>query len=276
MYSLISEYVKAKKLSVRLSGVLNLVPKQNIYDRLELETERKSDSGWATSYADMVTLLLCFFILFFNIEKASNDTSPDTSEDILVSIGKSFGTQSKSKDSESYARGSKTNQGSVAKSNDHFPEGERADSAQWIHGISKKIEKMKFVRAQVGKRQLALQFADVEFFKRGSYLLTSAGTAEVLKVFNVLKEHKHKLLIEIIGHSDSVPVSRRASGKFDSNVELSTLRALSVFKFLETRGMSRENMVIAGYSDSLPIEGVDAKNTVSAYQRRVSFKIHQK
>lgn len=76
-------------------------------------------------------------------------------------------------------------------------------------------------------------------------------------------------ILRIDGHTDRVPVT---SGRFPSNWELSTARAVSVVRFLSSRGIPQKHMAAAGFSKFHPL---DAADTPQAYRknRRIEIKL---
>jgi chemotaxis protein MotB len=231
-------------------------------------------SSWAVSYADMVTLLLCFFIMFFNVDK--KDVPPAKKENMLLSISKQF--QKFTHNEKTSSQGSqkpestKTGGPSVAGGN----VGHSSDFVAVLDHL-KTIPNAKIIETQ---DNLELQLANVEFFAKGSTKLTSSGKSNVKLVYSVLKPYRDKVFIEIIGHSDSMPVSNKAAlmlkRKFSTNLELSTLRAMEVFVFMKGLGMVPGNIVISGYSDSKPIGADGFLSALDSIQRRVSFRIRIK
>ena len=75
--------------------------------------------------------------------------------------------------------------------------------------------------------------------------------------------------MRIDGHTDRVPVT---SGRYASNWELSTARAVSVVDFLARQGIAEDHMAAAGFSKFHPLDPAD---TPEAYRknRRIEIKL---
>jgi chemotaxis protein MotB len=74
--------------------------------------------------------------------------------------------------------------------------------------------------------------------------------------------------ILIMGHTDSVPTR---GGRFGSNLELSTYRALSVLYFMtDAGGLDPERLAAGGFGDRIPMYPNDTKEN-RAKNRRVEF-----
>lgn len=76
-------------------------------------------------------------------------------------------------------------------------------------------------------------------------------------------------VLRIDGHTDRRPIS---NAQFPSNWELSAARAISVAKYLVSKGISPNRLVPAGFGEFTPI---DAAETEEAFQRnrRIEFKL---
>jgi chemotaxis protein MotB len=236
--------------------------------------EIKTHSSWAVSYADTVTLLLCFFIMFFNVDpKKENSPKRDL---FLLSISDQFqklssprGTASQNSLSANDGRSQTPKE----------PVVERSLAAKFDKVFSQ-FGNFPNARVVGGSDSLGLEITNVEFFRKGSVKLTPEGLKNVEMVFKVIEPYTKMVVVEIIGHSDSVPVSSSlsANGKrnFTSNLELSTLRAMEVLGYFKRLGLSEENMVISGYSDTKLIEVDGVVLAANSNQRRVSFRIRLK
>jgi chemotaxis protein MotB len=112
-------------------------------------------------------------------------------------------------------------------------------------------------------------------FASGSAQLGQKGIRELTRLVPALKALAAKIppgidwILRIDGHTDRTPVT---SGKFASNWELSTARAVSVVRFLSSQGIPEEHMAAAGFSKFHPIDPAD---TPQAYRknRRIEIKL---
>jgi len=112
-------------------------------------------------------------------------------------------------------------------------------------------------------------------FSTGSAELGNAGMHHLSQLAVTLKELADKIppeinwILRIDGHTDRVPVT---SGRFSSNWELSTARAVSVVRFLSSQGIPETHMAAAGFSKFHPLDPTD---TPEAYRknRRIEIKL---
>ncbi len=112
-------------------------------------------------------------------------------------------------------------------------------------------------------------------FDSGSAALATAGRTELDKLAVTLRELATSIpqdvdwILRVDGHTDRVPIS---TGRFASNWELSTARAVAVVRFLIERGIPAPRLSAAGFGEHHPIDPAD---TSAAYQRnrRIELKL---
>ncbi len=112
-------------------------------------------------------------------------------------------------------------------------------------------------------------------FPSGNADLSDQGKQELDELAGVLKEIMPAIpadlqwILRIDGHTDRVPIN---SVRYSSNWELSTARAVSVVRYLGSRGIPEDRMAAAGFSKFHPI---DPAETIEAYRknRRIEIKL---
>ena len=112
-------------------------------------------------------------------------------------------------------------------------------------------------------------------FGSGSADLGQEGKQHLSKLAVILRQLSSQIpedlnwILRIDGHTDRVPIR---SGRFASNWELSSARALSVVRFLAAQGISEKRMAAAGFSKFHPL---DSAETPMAYRknRRIEIKL---
>lgn len=120
------------------------------------------------------------------------------------------------------------------------------------------------VKIRDGKMYLELPSAIL--FPSGRASLSEEGKDTLTEVAAVLAMIEDREF-QVAGHTDNVPIS---SGRFDSNWELSTERALSVVQFLQEMGVPSENLSAAGYGEHQPIADNSTQNG-RAQNRRIEI-----
>ncbi|MBK8013706.1 MAG: OmpA family protein [Deltaproteobacteria bacterium] len=106
------------------------------------------------------------------------------------------------------------------------------------------------------KGRINLKLPDDILFPSGSQQLKKEGREALVSVAEVLKEVPGREFL-IAGHTDNVPVKR--GGRFKSNWDLSTARAVEVVKLMISHGVEPEGLAAAGYGEFDPIAPNDSK-----------------
>jgi chemotaxis protein MotB len=116
--------------------------------------------------------------------------------------------------------------------------------------------------------KLTVNILDRVMFDSGEAMLKADGESVLRQIAAILAGHP-ELKIQVIGHTDNVPIRNR----FASNWELSTARALAAVHFLTERaGVDPRRVGAAGYGEYRPI----ADNSTPegrARNRRIAIRI---
>lgn len=224
------------------------VPKHLQIDRLSLDSSSHT-GGWIVSYADMMTIILTFFILLLSIS-----TIARTKYDLMVQA---------------------------------FT-GERAGNLMEVkEEIDKVIEEQNLggeITTKLNKDGLTIEFSNALLFKSGDADLKESGIKAFAPIQDHLKESletSYGLVVE--GYTDDVPIS---NAKFSSNWELSTGRAIHVMNRMVGAGVDARRVSVKGYANTRPATEVDvsdanvmealddkARAEVRAANRRVIIRI---
>ena len=139
-------------------------------------------------------------------------------------------------------------------------------------------------------RQILSQRADIRIvgdrfifqsevlFDKGSAALTDSGRAELDKLAGALKELERDIppdidwILRIDGHTDSDPIN---TPQFPSNWELSTARAISVVRYLMSKGIPAMRLAAAGFGEHHPIDPRDTEEA-KARNRRIELKLTER
>jgi chemotaxis protein MotB len=101
--------------------------------------------------------------------------------------------------------------------------------------------------------KLTVNIMDRVMFDSGEAVLKPDGEAVMRKIAEILQEHP-ELAIQVIGHTDNVPIRQKAQSRFASNWELSTARALAAVHFLTERaGVDPRRVGAVGYGEFRPV-----------------------
>ncbi len=206
-------------------------------------------SNWAISYGDMITLLLAFFVLFFNINpQQSNDFN------ILVNL-----LESEFNDV--------TDEQTIRVPSAVW--GVPTQSTQGEYAQISPLLKNKFESAiTVEKNRMIVEFPNVSFFTSSSYQLTKDGVSALERFAGIFKGFTGEMRLIVRGYTDNRPVKSKAHRYFKDNLELSALRAISALRVLESKGVPFKLMRIGGYGETDKSPDKSDKKIMS-YDRKV-------
>jgi chemotaxis protein MotB len=118
-------------------------------------------------------------------------------------------------------------------------------------------------------------FQSEVLFPSGQAQLSPEGLAAMDSLASAINQLKNDIpaeidwVLQVDGHTDSQPIN---TVEFPSNWELSTARALSVVRYLISRGVPANRLVAAGYGEYAPLDtGRDAESLKR--NRRIELKL---
>lgn len=225
--------------------------------------ENEGGGEWIVTYADMVTLLLTFFVMLLAI--STMDT--ERFEQVMSSIQYTLGAQVAPGGRLGRIDMHKTRQLNLSMPSGTENEPLLKDMRQMVK--KKNLDDAVDVVEQDGK--VILRVRGQALFPPGSVKVSPKAKPvldEIAKLVKGYPEYK----LDVGGHTDSRPVQ---GNKYDSNWELSALRATSVLRYLVAQGVDPRRMTATGYADTDPL----APNTSPANMarnRRVEFVLEKR
>jgi len=193
---------------------------------------RRDDNGWQLTLADMMTLILCFFVIIVSVAKV-DPTRYEAVSDILAEAMKGADAPSR--------RAADTAATPV--------------DAKQKNLFELQLELAKLIGRESGAATLKLRPDAVAidlkggvFFKLGSADLTGEALTILDKLAGPLTRAHYELTVE--GHSDNLPIK---SSQFPSNWELSSARASSVARYLIAQGFPKDSIRVMGLADTKPL-----------------------
>ena len=154
-------------------------------------------------------------------------------------------------------------------------EKETAMSAQAHKGLEEEMRaelESKDVTISQLQGKLTVNILDRVLFDSGEAVLKPAGEAVLQKIAGILALHP-ELKIHVIGHTDNVPIRAGSRGRFASNWELSTARALAAVRSLtEAAGVDPRRVGAVGYGEFRPVAD-NATPEGRAKNRRIAITI---
>jgi chemotaxis protein MotB len=203
------------------------------------------DSGgneWLATYGDLVTLLLCFFVLLYSMS-----TIDVQKFKTLVHSMQKIGLVSE-KGSIMPSTGD-----SIANMDSIIDKKQDESIYSQIEEVIKEKGLQKEVIVSNEKEGVLLRFNDEILFDSGKAVLKPTVKALMRQIGQILGQHNAHVKVE--GHTDNVPIK---NSKYADNWELSVARAMSVLKFFTQEVPVNEqlnpgNFEVSGYGEFHPV-----------------------
>ncbi|MDY0132887.1 MAG: flagellar motor protein MotB [Desulforegulaceae bacterium] len=224
--------------------------------------------AWMATFADLVTLLMCFFVLLF----AMSTIQEETFKELVQSLRSALGVQTIPE--------AGTREGLVmqsAKPDDSKPEKQAVDEMgamiqKEIQDIVTDVKELIMFNKLAGmvdvketEEGAVITISDLVLFKTGQAQITEDGLDILQKIAGVLKQFQYP--IEIAGHTDNIPID---TNEFPSNWELSSRRATEVVRYFIGKDLNPYSLSAAGYSSFCPVDTNDTEDG-RAKNRRVEI-----
>ena len=243
--------------------------------------------AWMTTFADLMALLMCFFVLLlsfaeldvikfkmisgslkwaFGVQKVVQADQSPADESAVAGEMSSGGMSSQPADSPAYGNEKQKNA-------DLQPElsPEIAAEVERIKKILDREVKEGKLEIEGGKSTITMRIQERKAFPSGS--------ADILEEFAPMLERIARVLdttegnIAVAGHTDSQPIN---TPRFRSNWELSTSRAVTVVHhILNMSSVTSDRVEVRGHGDSIPLVPNDSPEN-RAINRRVEIIVSQR
>jgi chemotaxis protein MotB len=217
---------------------------------------------WLLTYADLITLLLIFFIIMYSMSSINKVKF----DQLVQMLSQSFG-------------GSKSvvamyNNGVMEKT--FYPSQVRTKEQKSLYvktvsALQKEIQS-KDVRVTADKRGIVISLNSDFYFPSGSADLRDSATNVLSKLSTIFQALPNDIRVE--GHTDSIPIAPTSplAQRFPTNWELSSQRAVNVVRVFEKTGLEKGRVCASAFADTRPIK---PNGTLEgrAFNRRVEIVI---
>ena len=258
------------------------------------------EGGWINTFADLMNLLLCFFVLLFSMSTVDADKYEQIvasfSERINIfdgggsAVGEgafvSSGTSQKvtveqffNEFEENGSNPSQTEDSSELSEEKKYEQKKLEELKEKTEEIytevsemaaEKDVQDMINVNMDEKYQYVQISLNGAILFDSGSDEIKTSALGVLSKVGDILKVYDRHL-IKIEGHTDDVKIS---STKFPNNMWLSTARATRVFEyFKDQKKLNPKTLEATGLSEYHPVATNDTEKG-RAKNRRVEIKIY--
>ncbi len=256
------------------------------------EEEHENHERWLVSYADMVTLLMCLFIVLFAISQVDKAKFAALSAGLSASFGAPItalpgvtpegsvldALPSAVDVAAGIAPGQEASREEVDAAAEQAAVERAARVAVEAQGAYDNLDEVRrkiqaaldaagysgAARFEIDERGLVAHIvADQVLFDAERADLRPEGAVILDAIAPTLREVPNQLAVE--GHANHLPVT--AGGPWPSNWELSAFRATTVVRYLAGDGIPQERMSANGYSSTRPLVPETDPNAITVNRR---------
>ncbi len=223
--------------------------------------------AWVTTFADLVTLLMVFFILLFAMGTIEDEKWRQIKESLREALGTAQIPEAGTRQGLDVIQSQIQEEASI-KAIDEVG----AMVAKEIEEIASEVEEFVYKNKLAGQvevssdeRGAVITISDVVLFPPGSSGITPEGARVIRQIFALLKQFHYNVKIE--GHTDDTPIH---TDQYPSNWELSASRAARVARMFIQEGFSPNRLTIEGFAQYRPkVPNTNPKNR--AINRRIEI-----
>jgi chemotaxis protein MotB len=219
------------------------------------EEDKENHERWLITYADLITLLMVFFVVLYAMSMVDQKKYSELSQSLAIVFGQT-------------GRSGMLDGGRTV-----IPDNAVHKQKRNITNTREQIRRMLQSMGLEGKisvrdegRGIVLSVKDTVFFRPGSADLGSQAREVMSSLGKLLSPLPNSIRVE--GHTDNIPIR---NARYYSNWELSTDRAISVLHYLtQNTAISPERLSAAGYGEYKPLTSNDNESG-RAVNRRVDI-----
>ncbi|MCC6698056.1 MAG: OmpA family protein [Candidatus Hydrogenedentes bacterium] len=233
------------------------------------EEGHENDERWLLTYADLITLLMVFFVVMYSMSQTDAKKFKALAGALQAVFGAGGGSSSSVVPTSAQGAGSQSR---------GTPQDTRSTRKQRMERLRNSLEALvaqeglgNAVHFQTGPdfSKLVMELSDSLMFPVGSADLTEDAKRLLAPMGDVLSKSDH--LVHVEGHTDNMPIS---SQRFANNWELSAARAAQVIQFLiDVDKLPPERFSASGYAEFRPVAD-NSTEEGRARNRRVEFVIY--
>lgn len=197
------------------------------------EEQPQNTNSWITTYTDLMTLLLTFFVLLISMSVVD----PNRQRVALNSLVGAFGFKPGGHSVIGIKKGMNITVGAAPLQKEQV-DFERLRNITFRNGLQADV------KVQTEGEKIVISLNNKVLFDKDSTILSTAGKSYLDQLVPVLKHVPG--LVELRGYTDPTEVLF-SKNKLKKAAILSTKRALAVFKYLMKKGLFYKKMVAHGF-----------------------------
>ncbi len=207
---------------------------------IEPLADRPKTMGWMTTFNDLITLLMVFFVLLFALSSIDIQRYHKFRRTLQSATGILLEERNTSV--------------GILTADAPVQAAATVDAPIAAHHLEALVE-TEGLEAEYTHGGVRITLSDTLLFASGSAQLTAEGLKMLERIGSMIETSRRAVRVE--GHTDDVPIE---TARFPSNWELSTQRAVNVVKyFIDHAKVEPKRLSAAGYGASRPRVANDSR-----------------
>lgn len=208
--------------------------------------------AWLTTFSDLMSLLLCFFVLIVSM----SNVSPNEFNKASGALKGSLGILSEDPSTMELVH-------VIMPKISDVDLGEISTAISKLQDFVETQKQQESIKVVITSQGVAIRVLTPLLFDRGLAELKPQGMPYLAKIFDIAKGWDNT--IRVAGYTDDLPID---SGMFESNWDLSYTRARNVIKFgINYSGVPPEKYSAVGYGEYRPAFPNDSEQNRSKNRR---------
>lgn len=229
--------------------------------------EIELSNNWLITYSDMITIMLCFFMVFFIFSAGESDALNELRLRLTAQVDDLDREVGRLTVENSRLLQEKQLLSQHLFGINHLQQ-DMSHSREDFISFLRDNDLMEQVQILDNERGLMIRFKDSVLFASGSAEVSSQGLELLNRIGLKLSEIPNPVVVE--GYTDNVPISTAA---YPSNWELSSARAITVARYLiYDLGVAEERLSVTGFGEQNPIDTNDTREG-RANNRRIEITV---
>ena len=259
--------------------------KMNEHSRTVSELIKGDDNaGWLVTYADLMTLLLSFFVLLFSISSMDLQKFKQAVASIQISLGehtppvglielipKPRSIMEPASERLRTERISGLHQSHRKIILENVIGFKSKNIFRDVQSFIQKRDMSDNIAVSIEQSKVVIRITGRVLFESGWAILNPSAKLVLDDIIEIINRYP-EYVVRIEGHTDDIPISTK---HFASNWELSAVRATTVLRYLVERGISPRRLTATGYGELVPLVPNTTEHNRSC-NRRVEFVLEKK
>lgn len=195
---------------------------------------------WLLTYADLITLLMAFFVIMYAMSKTDSAKFNALKETLAIALRTEGAGSTVIFDKQGTQMDQTIPKDSSARENEQFQ--------QVIDKIQANVKDSNKVNFVIDERGLTIRFLDNVLFDLGQANLRPDACPLLDAVGHALNGNPSYLRVE--GHADNLPIH---TDQFPSNWELSAARSVAVTRYLIEQGIDPQHLSSLAFGEYRPL-----------------------